>query len=83
MRPEGDWAAEPGTDSPARLRFKLVHANFDGASSATLRFDQMLDARFWRIGFTFEMLGRSFGVRPAGLRVTFLVSTETRIKNRS
>ena len=49
-------AAEPGTDSSPRLRFKLVDASFDGASSATLRFDQMLDARFWGIGFTFETL---------------------------
>ncbi len=54
MPPEGDsWAAKPGTESPPRLCFKLVNASFDGASSATLRFDQMLDVRFWRIGFTF------------------------------
>lgn len=45
-----------GTDSPPRLSFKLVDASFDGASSTTLRSDQMLDARFWRIGFTFETL---------------------------
>jgi hypothetical protein len=57
MSPEGDsWAAELGTDARPILRFKLVDASFDGASSATLRFDQMLDARFWRIGFTFETL---------------------------
>jgi hypothetical protein len=57
MPPEGDsWAAEPGMDSPPRLRFKLVDASFDGASITTLRFDQMLDARFSRIGFTFETL---------------------------
>ena len=57
--PEGDpCAAEPGTESSPRLRFKLVDASFDGASSATLRFDQMLDARFWGIGFTFETLDR-------------------------
>src|SRR5262245_60571033 len=55
MPPEGDsLAAEPGSDSPPRLRFKLVDASFDGASITTLRLDQMLDARFWRIGFTFE-----------------------------
>jgi len=55
MPPEGDsWAVEPETDSSPRLRLKLGDASFEGASSATLRFDQMLDARFWRIGFTFE-----------------------------
>jgi hypothetical protein len=55
MPPVGDsWAAELETDSPPRLHFKLADASFDGASSTTLRFDQMLDARFWRIGFTFE-----------------------------
>ena len=55
MPPEGDlWTTEPETDSRPTLRFKLVDASFDGASSTTLRFDQMLDARFWRIGFTFE-----------------------------
>ena len=37
-----------------RLKGKLVDASFDGASSTILRFDQMLDVRFWRIGFTFE-----------------------------
>jgi hypothetical protein len=53
--PEGDSrAAEPGTNSPAKLPFKLVDASFNGASSTTVRIDQMLDARFWRIGFTFE-----------------------------
>jgi hypothetical protein len=57
MPSNGDsWAAEPGTDSRPGLPFKLVDANFDGASSTTLRFDQMLDVRFWRIGFTFETL---------------------------
>jgi hypothetical protein len=56
MPSEGDsWATEPGANSPPRLRFKLVDASFDGGPSATLRVDQMLDARFWRIGFTFEM----------------------------
>jgi S1 RNA binding domain len=55
MHPEGDsWVAEPETDSSPRLRFKFVDASFDGASSTILRFDQMLDARFWRIGFTFK-----------------------------
>jgi hypothetical protein len=55
--PEGDlWAAEPAAGSPTRLRFKLVDASFAGASRTILRFDQMLDARFWRIGFTFEAL---------------------------
>ena len=48
------WATEPGAESPPRSRFKFVDASFDGALSTTLRFDQMLDARFWRIGFTFE-----------------------------
>ena len=57
MSPEGDLsAAELGTDARPRSRFKLVDASFDGDSSTTLRFDQMLDARFWRIGFTFETL---------------------------
>ena len=57
MLPEGDsWAAELGTDARPISRFKLVDASFDGASRTTLRFDQMLDARFWRIGFTFETL---------------------------
>jgi hypothetical protein len=57
MPTEGDsWAVEPGTNSPPRLRFKIVDATFDGASSTTLRLDQMLNARFWRIGFTFETL---------------------------
>lgn len=57
MPPEGDsWAAESGPDSPPRWRFKLVDASFDNASHTTLRFDQMLDARFWGIGFTFETL---------------------------
>jgi hypothetical protein len=52
---EGDSeATELGTDAHPRLRFKLVDASFDVGSSTTLRFDQMLDARFWRIGFTFE-----------------------------
>jgi hypothetical protein len=51
---EASWAVELSTDSLARLRSNPVDASFDGASSATLRFDQMLDARFWRIGFTFE-----------------------------
>jgi hypothetical protein len=46
----------PGTDSAQNSRFKLVEASFDGASSAIVRFDQMLDARFWRIGFTFDAL---------------------------
>ena len=56
MPSEGDsWATEPGANSPPRLCFKLVDASFDGGPSATLRVDQMLDARFWRIGFTFEM----------------------------
>ena len=41
---------------PSNIGFQLVDASFDGASSTTLRFDQMLDARFWRIGFTFETL---------------------------
>src|SRR5262245_6276411 len=45
MPPEGDsWATEPGTDSHIKLRFKLVDASFDGASSTTLRLDQMLHA---------------------------------------
>src|SRR5262249_35937799 len=57
MPPEGDSrAAEPEMASPRGLRFKLVDASFDGVSNATLRLDQMLDARFWRIGFTFETL---------------------------
>jgi hypothetical protein len=57
--PEGDpGAAEPGTASSPRPGFKLVDASFDGGSRATLRFDQMLDARFWGIGFTFETLDR-------------------------
>jgi hypothetical protein len=46
--------ADPGTNVSSRSRFKLVDASFDGISSTTLRFDQMLDARFWRIGFVFE-----------------------------
>jgi hypothetical protein len=55
MPPEGDSrVAETEADPPPRLRFDLVDASFDGVSNATLRFDQMLDARFWRIGFTFE-----------------------------
>jgi hypothetical protein len=55
--PEGDsWVVNPGTDSRPRLRFKLVDASFGGTSSTILRVDQMLDARFWRIGFTFETL---------------------------
>jgi hypothetical protein len=55
--PEDDsWTVEPGAEPPPRSRFKLVDASFDGASSTTLRVDQMLDARFWRIGFTFETL---------------------------
>jgi hypothetical protein len=53
--PEGD---PPATETEAKprptSRFKLVDASFDGASSTTLRLDQMLDVRFWRIGFTFE-----------------------------
>jgi hypothetical protein len=54
---EGDSCpAAPGTDSRRRTRFKLASASFDGASSTTLRFDQMLAARFWGIGFTFETL---------------------------
>jgi hypothetical protein len=55
---EGDSRkeAEAGADPSPRLHFKLVDARFEGARSVTLRFDQMLDARFWRIGFTFETL---------------------------
>ena len=57
MLPEGNSsAAELGTDARPISRFKLVDASFDGASRTTLRFDQMLDAQFWRIGFTFETL---------------------------
>jgi hypothetical protein len=57
MPPEGDLGgAELDTDARPRSRFKFVDANFDGASSATLRLDQMLAVRFWRIGFTFETL---------------------------
>ena len=56
-RPKGDsLAAEPETDSPPRWRFKRFDASFDGVSSTILRFDQMLNARFWRIGFTFETI---------------------------
>jgi hypothetical protein len=82
MAPEGgSWSAEPGMNASPRLRFKLVDASFDGVSSTTLRFDQMLDVRFWRIGFTFEifamhLLVRSCGVRPADLRASFLISSE-------
>jgi hypothetical protein len=56
ISPEGDsWPAEIGAE--ARPKSPLfVDASLDGASSATLRFRQMLDARFWRIGFTFETL---------------------------
>lgn len=54
MPPEGDSpVAEPGADPSPKLRH-LVDASFDGGANATLRLDQMLDARFWRIGFTFE-----------------------------
>jgi hypothetical protein len=57
MPTEGaSWGSEPGTNSPTSLRFKFVDASFDGAPSTALRFDQMIDARFWRIGFTFETL---------------------------
>lgn len=45
---------EPGTSTSPALRFEIADANFDGASSTPIRFDQMLNARFWRIGFTFE-----------------------------
>jgi hypothetical protein len=55
MPPRGNsWTTESETDPHPTLRFKLVDASFGGASSTTLRFDQMLDACFWRIGFTFE-----------------------------
>ena len=55
MPPEHDpSAAASETDSRPRSPFKLVDASFDGALRTTLRFDQMLDARFWRIGFRFE-----------------------------
>lgn len=57
MQPgKASWAAEAGLDSSPRRRFKFVDASFDNASHTTLRFDQMLDARFWGIGFTFEAL---------------------------
>jgi hypothetical protein len=45
---------ETGKESPPRFPFEFVDAGFDDASSTIVRFDQMLDARFWRIGFTFE-----------------------------
>jgi hypothetical protein len=48
------WTAESETDPRPKFPFKLVDASFAGALSTTLRFDQMLNARFWRIGFTFE-----------------------------
>jgi hypothetical protein len=52
MPPEGNsWSTESGTDS------RPIYASFDGASATILRRDQMLDARFWRIGFTFETRG--------------------------
>jgi S1 RNA binding domain len=38
------------------LRSKVVDASFQGAPVGTLRVDQMLDVRFWRIGFEFETL---------------------------
>ena len=43
-------------DVPARDadHFATVEASFDGVSATTLRIDQMLDARFWGIGFSFE-----------------------------
>ena len=57
MPPESDlWAVELGTDVRPKSRFELVDASFDGVSTTTLRFDQMLGVRFWRIGFTFDTL---------------------------
>ena len=49
-------ATEPATNSLPGMRFELVDASFDGTSRTALRFDQMLDARFWRIGFAFKEL---------------------------
>lgn len=55
-------APEPDGDLRRRPTFKFVDASFDGAPKAVLRLDQMLDVRFWRIGFTFETsdLGDAF-----------------------
>ena len=47
-------ADEPWSASRSRLPFKLAVAGFDGGSSVAIRFEQMLDARFWRIGFEFD-----------------------------
>jgi hypothetical protein len=57
ISPKGDSrAAEPRTDARSRSRFKFVDATFDGSSDTPLRFDQMIDMRFWRIGFRFDTL---------------------------
>jgi hypothetical protein len=45
---------EPETDASPKLGFNIADASLNGISNTTLRLDQMLDARFWRIGFTFD-----------------------------
>jgi len=78
MPPQSDsWSTELGTDSRPTLGFQLVDASFDGAPSTMLRFDQMLDARFWRIGFTFETsdLGDAFA-QEVVRRVTSRLASE-------
>jgi hypothetical protein len=50
--------AEPRYEADGSMResgpFQIADANFDGVSTTTLRVDQMLDVRFWGIGFKFE-----------------------------
>jgi hypothetical protein len=43
-------------DPSPQLPFRLADARFNSGSITALRFDQMVAARFWRIGFTFGAL---------------------------
>ena len=55
----GDSAScvdKSGEISRTESLFKFVDASFDGGPTTTLRLKQMLDARFWRIGFKFDTL---------------------------
>lgn len=58
------------TDKGSRPPFEIVEASFDGVSKATLRFDQMLDLRFWRIGFNFERIDHCDAFAQAVARST-------------
>lgn len=58
--PEGaQLDTEVGSDHRGTDPLKYFKASIGGRAGTMLRLDQMLDARFWRIGFAFETLGLS------------------------